>query len=112
LARHPLLGRSVEAGLRELAISRGKTGYLALYRFYEADSRVLILSIRHQREFDWKDSQPKLRCHQEALHDEQAAPNNAAPWAASSARVSEVGGQVHMQLRSRLFCVVDPPRTI
>lgn len=50
LARHPLLGRPVESGYRELVISRGKTGYLALYRYAEARDRVLVLAIRHQRE--------------------------------------------------------------
>lgn len=50
LAQHPLIGRGVEAGLRELVISRGKTGYVALYRYYEDRDRVLVLSFRHQRE--------------------------------------------------------------
>lgn len=50
LDRHPLIGRPVEAGLRELLISRGKTGYAALYRFRESDDVVMILAIRHQRE--------------------------------------------------------------
>ena len=50
LDRHPLIGRPVEANLRELVISRGKTGYVALYRFRESDDAVLILAIRHQRE--------------------------------------------------------------
>ena len=50
LPQHPLIGRPVESGLRELVISRGRTGYLALYRFDEAKDRVLVLAIRHQRE--------------------------------------------------------------
>lgn len=50
LERHPLIGRQIEQGLRELVISRGKTGYVALYRFREKDDLVMILSIRHQRE--------------------------------------------------------------
>ncbi|MGH8731344.1 MAG: type II toxin-antitoxin system RelE/ParE family toxin [Burkholderiales bacterium] len=50
LEHHPLMGRSAEGGLRELVISRGKTGYLALYRYDEARDRVLVLSVRHQRE--------------------------------------------------------------
>jgi len=50
LERHPLIGRQIEQGLRELVISRGKTGYVALYRFREIDDLVMILSIRHQRE--------------------------------------------------------------
>lgn len=50
LVRHPLIGRPVEHGLRELVISRGRTGYIALYSFEEAHDAVLILAIRHQRE--------------------------------------------------------------
>ena len=50
LARHPLVGRIVEHGLRELVISRGRTGYVALYRFDAAHDQVIVLAIRHQRE--------------------------------------------------------------
>ena len=50
LARHPLIGRPVEHPLRELVISRGRTGYVALYSFEEDPDAVLILAIRHQRE--------------------------------------------------------------
>lgn len=56
LRRHPLIGRPAEAGLRELLISRGKTGYVALYsREAEADA-VLVLAIRHQRELGYGDA--------------------------------------------------------
>lgn len=50
LRRHPLIGRPVEHGLRELVISRGRTGYVALYSFEEDQEAVLILALRHQRE--------------------------------------------------------------
>jgi plasmid stabilization system protein ParE len=50
LIRHPLIGRPVESGLRELVISRGRTGYAALYSFEAAQDAVLILALRHQRE--------------------------------------------------------------
>ena len=50
LIRHPLIGRPVEYGLRELVISRGRSGYMALYSLEEAHDAVLILAIRHQRE--------------------------------------------------------------
>ena len=53
LANHPLLGRIVERDLRELVISYGKTGYVALYRFVPALDQVRILGIRHQRELDY-----------------------------------------------------------
>lgn len=50
LKRHPLMGRPVESELRELVISRGRTGYIALYSVEAAQDAVLILAIRHQRE--------------------------------------------------------------
>lgn len=49
-ARHPLMGRVVEEGYRELVISRGRSGYLALYRYDAEHDRVIILTMRHQRE--------------------------------------------------------------
>jgi plasmid stabilization system protein ParE len=53
LEQHPKMGRPVEQGLRELVISRGKTGYLALYQFDEAADMVIVLAVRHQREQDY-----------------------------------------------------------
>lgn len=50
LERHPLIGRPAEAGMRELVISRGNTGYVALYDWLEPIDTVLILALRHQRE--------------------------------------------------------------
>ncbi|HQR50152.1 MAG TPA: type II toxin-antitoxin system RelE/ParE family toxin [Methylophilaceae bacterium] len=50
LTRHPLVGRPAEQGLRELVISRGATGYIALYRFNEALDEAMVLAVRHQRE--------------------------------------------------------------
>lgn len=50
LTRHPLIGRPVESAMHELVISRGRTGYVALYSFEPAQDAVLILAIRHQRE--------------------------------------------------------------
>lgn len=50
LDRHPLIGRLAEHDMRELVISQGRTGYVALYS-YEIDSdAVLVLALRHQRE--------------------------------------------------------------
>lgn len=58
LKRHPLLGRPVEHEMRELVISRGRTGYVALYGLEEEHDIVLILAIRHQREAGyWSQSQ-------------------------------------------------------
>lgn len=50
LKAHPLLGRRVHDDIRELVISYGTTGYLALYRFRVPKDEVRILAIRHQRE--------------------------------------------------------------
>ncbi len=50
LKEHPLIGRPAEAGLRELVISRGRTGYVALYRWMPEEDLVLVLALRHQRE--------------------------------------------------------------
>lgn len=50
LKRHPLMGRPVEHGYRELVISRGSTGYVALYSFDVANDVAVVLGIRHQRE--------------------------------------------------------------
>lgn len=50
LAAHPLVGRRLEGELRELIISYGHSGYVALYRFVVSSDEVRILAIRHQRE--------------------------------------------------------------
>ncbi len=50
LKEHPLMGRKVEAGLRELVIARGKSGYVALYDFDVAKDSAIVQAIRHQRE--------------------------------------------------------------
>jgi plasmid stabilization system protein ParE len=50
LAAHPLVGRRLEGELRELIISYGQTGYVALYRFVISRDEVRVLAMRHQRE--------------------------------------------------------------
>ena len=55
LKQHPFIGRPVQAehviegDLRELVLSQGKTGYVALYSI-EDGYQIWILTIRHQRE--------------------------------------------------------------
>jgi plasmid stabilization system protein ParE len=49
LGEHPLIGRRVEGQLRELVISYGQTGYVAIYRFVVRLDVVRILALRHQR---------------------------------------------------------------
>ena len=55
LADHPLLGRAVEDGRRELILSRGKHGYAAKYRWVPAEDVVLILAVRHQLEVGYRE---------------------------------------------------------
>ncbi len=50
LRDHPLIGRRAEYGYRELLISRGRTGYVALYRYDVARDTIIVLTLRHQRE--------------------------------------------------------------
>ena len=50
LSDHPLLGRPVEDGRRELILSRGRYGYIANYRWFPAEDIVLVLAVRHQLE--------------------------------------------------------------
>ena len=50
LRLHPNIGRRCGNQVRELVISRGKTGYIALYRYDETRDVIRVLTIRHQRE--------------------------------------------------------------
>lgn len=50
LERHPEIGRPAPAGLRELVISFGQSGYVAVYRHRPKEELVLVLAVRHQRE--------------------------------------------------------------
>ena len=50
LATHPLIGRRIERDLRELVISYGESGYIAVYRFLVTSDEVRVLAIRRQRE--------------------------------------------------------------
>lgn len=53
LEQHPRIGRPLAPALRELVISRGKTGYLALYEYDEVADLAIGLAVRHQRERDY-----------------------------------------------------------
>lgn len=50
LRAHPLIGRPIQGDLHELVISRGRTGYIALYEYHARHDRVIVLAMRHQRE--------------------------------------------------------------
>lgn len=56
LDEHPEIGRIAEAGsqLRELIISHGKSGYVALYEYSPAEKLIRVLAIRHQREAGYR----------------------------------------------------------
>jgi plasmid stabilization system protein ParE len=53
LATHPLVGRRVAGDLRELVVSYGATGYIAMYRFDIRRDQVRVLALRHQREIGY-----------------------------------------------------------
>ena len=55
LRDHPLIGRPVRGEIRELVISSGRAGYVALYRLRGGVARVEVLTIRHQREAGYRD---------------------------------------------------------
>lgn len=54
LADHPEIGRRTDAGRRELVISRGATGYVALYAYDPVRDLVRVLRLRHQREAGYR----------------------------------------------------------
>jgi addiction module RelE/StbE family toxin len=58
LEDHPEIGRPTEPGssLRELVISHGKSGYVALYEHADAENMVRVVAIRHQREAGYRRS--------------------------------------------------------
>jgi len=55
LERHPSVGRRVDRLRRELVITYGASGYLALYRHDARLNVVRILRVRHQREAGYRD---------------------------------------------------------
>lgn len=50
LTRHPLIGRTIDGGLRELVLGTKNRGYLALYKYSAELEIVFILAIRCQPE--------------------------------------------------------------
>ncbi|WP_299510167.1 type II toxin-antitoxin system RelE/ParE family toxin [uncultured Limnohabitans sp.] len=57
LTHQPGIGRPVEGVLRELIISRRRSGYLARYAWDDAQDRVIVARIRHQREAGYQDGE-------------------------------------------------------
>lgn len=60
LSDHPLVGRIVDSDICELVISRGRTGYVALYHYDSVFDVVVILTIRHQREAGYPQSDTEI----------------------------------------------------
>ena len=58
LEANPLIGRPIEGGKRELVISTGVGGYLALYRFVPDLDIVFVLAVRSQRELGFRRVDP------------------------------------------------------
>jgi plasmid stabilization system protein ParE len=56
LDSHPHIGRPAARGstLRELVISHGRTGYVALYEYSPIEKLVRVVAIRHQREVGYR----------------------------------------------------------
>ena len=50
LREHPLIGRPVHAGLRELVVGRGVSGYVVLYHYVPPIDTPFVLAVRSQRE--------------------------------------------------------------
>ena len=56
LDAHPEIGQPAgrRSTLREFVISRGKTGYIALYEYSPIEKLVRVVAIRHQREVGYR----------------------------------------------------------
>ena len=55
LSEHPRIGRALPGSeIRELVISAGKSGFIALYQYDEAEDLVRVLAVRHQREAGYR----------------------------------------------------------
>ncbi|MGH7858065.1 MAG: type II toxin-antitoxin system RelE/ParE family toxin [Candidatus Binatia bacterium] len=56
LEQHPEIGRIAGRGsaVRELVISQGHSGYIALYEYSEPERLIRVLAIRHQREAGYR----------------------------------------------------------
>jgi len=56
LDAHPEIGRRAGRGssLRELVISHGASGYIALYEHSPAEGLIRVAAIRHQREAGYR----------------------------------------------------------
>ncbi|MHA7845686.1 type II toxin-antitoxin system RelE/ParE family toxin [Serratia sp. D1N4] len=53
LEHNPLIGKSINRGMRELVIGYQARGYVALYRYIPDIDTILVLAIRSQRELGY-----------------------------------------------------------
>ena len=58
LEQHPLIGRPVANGRRELVLGKDSRGYVALYRYLAPADIVFVLAIRSQREAGYARPEP------------------------------------------------------
>ena len=56
LEAHPNIGRPLggSSTLRELVISHGQSGYIALYEHAPAEALIRVVALRHQREAGYR----------------------------------------------------------
>lgn len=55
LEGHPEIGRKVAGSpLRELVISHGGSGYIALYEYARVQNLIRVAAVRHQREAGYR----------------------------------------------------------
>lgn len=56
LEAHPNIGRPIGGGstLRELVISHGQSGYVALYEHAPGEELIRVVALRHQREAGYR----------------------------------------------------------
>ena len=56
LNKHPEMGRRLpRSSLRELVISFGRTGCVALYEHSPAETLIRVVAVRHRREAGYRD---------------------------------------------------------
>ena len=52
---HPEIGRAIAgSSLRELVISQGKSGHVALYEYSPVENVVRVVAVRHRREAGYR----------------------------------------------------------
>ena len=103
LKRHPQVGRPYSQGLRELVMSRGRSGYVSLYRVDALMERMLVLTIKHQREKRFEGGFLKRHQHGFTAHNFSVSPDlgchfikrfSSLPTATSSSSANTVSTRI------------------